>query len=395
MKKKILSMAICFVMGAGVLAGPAMPAYAEDDICRNVLEANDTIPYHLVGSFRSSNPDDPLLEETYTFNENGTGTYEWFHYTVKTEFAVNGNELSITYAHDYDPQTFEFTVDYKVLTLTDKEGSQTVFYRLPDEEPDDEEGTVVVHDEVINGESTVPIETVDDGYVHCMYDPVRGEHFYTKDLDEVHNLLIFGWNHEVGYDFISVDATDEDAVAVYRLYNPNEGGMHFYTEDAAEAGSLIESGWNYEGIAFYAFDKDSRKGIPHYRTYNSESTNGEHNWTTSAEEHKGFINAGWADEDICWNVLEADGDISKEIVGSFRYVKVPLIDATYTFNENGTGTYEIWGEVINFTYTVYGNELSIIYEEKYPPRKFEITVDDEALTIIDEKTGAQTILDRI
>jgi hypothetical protein len=100
MKKKILSMAICFAMGAGVLAGPAMPAYAEDDICRNVLEANDTIPYHLVGSFRSSNPDDPLLEETYTFNENGTGTYEWFHYTVKTEFAVNGNELSRKFRQD-------------------------------------------------------------------------------------------------------------------------------------------------------------------------------------------------------------------------------------------------------------------------------------------------------
>ena len=60
-------------------------------------------PYHLVGSFRSSNPDDPLLEETYTFNENGTGTYEWFHYTVKTEFAVNGNELSIIYEENIPP----------------------------------------------------------------------------------------------------------------------------------------------------------------------------------------------------------------------------------------------------------------------------------------------------
>ena len=85
------------------------------------------------------------------------------------------------------------------------------------------------------------------------------------------------------------------------------------------------------------------------------------------------------------------------LVGSFRSSNPddPLLEETYTFNENGTGTYEIWGEVINFTYTVFGNELSIIYEEKYPPRKFEITVDDEALTIIDEKTGAQTILDRI
>jgi acetolactate synthase small subunit len=44
-------------------------------------------------------------------------------------------------------------------------------------------------------------------------------------------LISLGWRHEANADFTVVDATDEDAKAVYRVYNNNNGGIHFYTDD--------------------------------------------------------------------------------------------------------------------------------------------------------------------
>lgn len=303
MKKK-LSMAVCSVMAAGLLAGTAMPALAQE-----VYGAED-----------------------------------------------QGNIISVDY----------------------------------------EAGTAVVRDEVADGEVTVPVATIDEGFVYRMYDPTRGEHFYTKDSTEMQNLVNIGWNHESESDFVSVDASDMDAIAVYRLYNPNEGGMHFYTEDALEARSLIKAGWEYEGISFYSFDKDAKKGTPQYRLYNPNSANGEHNWTISAYEYEVLKHAGWVDEGVRWNVLEADGARSNEIVGSFRYIDadIPELVCTYTFNADGTGTYDVSGEVSKLTYAIYGNELSILFEGEDLPMNVEFTVDAEALSIFDA-TGKCMVFYRI
>ncbi len=261
---------------------------------------------------------------------------------------------------------------------------------------DYDKGIAVVRDEVSDGEATVPIYIIDEGYVHRLYDPNRGEHLYTKDSSAVKYLESIGWIHESNEDFVAVDARDEDALPVYRFYNPNEGGMHFYTSDVYEARGIIKAGWIYEGISHYVFDKDSKKGTPQHRLYNPNSPSGEHIWITDKTGYNMLVNAGWIDENISWNVLLDDGARSKEIVGSFRYIDpdIPELVCTYTFNADGTGTYDIAGEVQKLTYAIYGNELSIMFEGQDIPMNVEFTVDAEALTIVDG-TGENMVYYRI
>lgn len=193
-------------------------------------------------------------------------------------------------------------------------GRADCLYNYPDhgdEEPtsnviskDPIQGTAVVRDGVTNSNVTIPIEYIVQGKVYRMYDPNRGEHFYTKNISEVQSLVNAGWNHEVNADFTVVSAEDDDAVPVYRLYNPNDGGMHFYTDSATEATSLRNSGWSYEGISYYVYTKSTAtKGVAQYRLYNPNSTNGEHNWTTDLREREILVGLGWNNEGICWNIL--------------------------------------------------------------------------------------------
>ena len=164
-------------------------------------------------------------------------------------------------------------------------------------------GKAVVKDDVSGGNATVPVVYTTQGKVYRMYDPGRGEHFYTKNAAEMQQLVSLGWHHEANADFIVVDAKDVNAIPVYRLYNPNGGGMHFYTENAAEAKHLRSVGWNYEGISHYVYVKNANKGVAQYRLYNPNSTNGEHNWTTDVGEWTMLRNAGWKDEGVCWKLV--------------------------------------------------------------------------------------------
>ena len=169
---------------------------------------------------------------------------------------------------------------------------------------DPEAGTAIVYDNVANGKISVSVEVISEGYAYRMYDPNRGEHFYTKNYKEVSMLEKLGWVHEEDSDFVVVNAASEDATPVYRLYNPNDGGMHFYTESASEAKKLKSVGWNYEGISHYVYKAQSDIGIPQYRLYNPNSSNGEHNWTTDVDEWNMLKNLGWRDEGICWRIVK-------------------------------------------------------------------------------------------
>ena len=164
-------------------------------------------------------------------------------------------------------------------------------------------GTATVKDAVSGGNAEVPIVYTTQGKMCRMYDPNRGEHFYTKNEAEAKYLETIGWVHESNADFTVVSASDVNAVPVYRLYNPNGAGMHFYTENAAEAIFLKSAGWNYEGISHYVYNKNSKKGVPQYRLYNPNSSIGEHNWTTNLAELNMLKSAGWKDEGICWNLV--------------------------------------------------------------------------------------------
>ncbi|MCR4611881.1 MAG: hypothetical protein K5644_08285 [Lachnospiraceae bacterium] len=167
---------------------------------------------------------------------------------------------------------------------------------------DEEAGTAVIYDDAAGGNATVPLAVITAGQVYRMYDANRGEHFYTKSAAEAEALMAAGWTHESNADFTVVGADEEDATPIYRLYNPNGGGMHFYTASSAEALNLKAQGWGYEGISHYVYAKGSSQGTAQYRLYNPNSPNGEHNWTTDIGERNMLIAAGWTDEGVAWNI---------------------------------------------------------------------------------------------
>ena len=261
---------------------------------------------------------------------------------------------------------------------------------------DYDNGTAVVRDFSTGGELTVPLYIIEESEVYRMYNPNNGEHFYSKNLEEVFYLVSVGWNFEQESDFGSVDALDYDAIPVYRLFNPNEGGMHFYTGNAQEAAYLSTVGWNYEGISHYVYDPDCKKGVMQYRQFNPYSLNGQHNWTANLSEKEWLESLGWIDEGVVWNVIDLNDYVQTGIVGSFRYVDPDIQElvCTYTFNANGTGKYDIAGEVMNFTYTTDGSTLTIMFEGQQVPMVVEYTVDANALVIIDG-TGSEIVYMRI
>ncbi|MCR4610966.1 MAG: BspA family leucine-rich repeat surface protein [Lachnospiraceae bacterium] len=301
------------------------------------------------------------------------------------------------------PATFT-REDDETVTYTNLPKEQITSFTITKQRPADsnvisidyDNGTAVVRDRVADDVSQVPLSVIEEGDTYRMYDPNRGEHFYTKNSAEVIALTLLGWNYEEESNYTSVDARGDNSNAVYRLYNPNDGGMHFYTDNVMEARSLIKTGWSYEGISFYTYDKNSMEGIAQFRLYNPNSPNGEHNWTTSEAERNMLTSLGWKDEGVCWNVIEPNDYAQTGIVGTFRYIDPDIQElvCTYTFNSNGTGKYDIAGEVLNFTYTTDGSTLTIMFEGQQVPMVVEYTVDANALVIIDG-TGSEIVYTRI
>ncbi|MBQ6133359.1 MAG: hypothetical protein IJI65_04345 [Lachnospiraceae bacterium] len=166
----------------------------------------------------------------------------------------------------------------------------------------DDTEEVTVTDPVTGSTATLSEEIVSEGTVYRLYDPARGEHFYTKSSKEANYLSSIGWAHESDSDFSAVGKDDEDAVAILRVYNPNNGGMHFYTTDVSEVQNLVSAGWIYEGISHYELSTDSISGTPQYRLYNPNSANGEHNWTASESERDMLVELGWINEGIGWKI---------------------------------------------------------------------------------------------
>ena len=67
--------------------------------------------------------------------------------------------------------------------------------------------------------------------------------------EEKDNLTAAGWT----YEGVCWNSADDSQAPLYRLYNPNAGGIgsHFYTMSEEEKENLVRVGWNYEGIAWY------------------------------------------------------------------------------------------------------------------------------------------------
>ncbi len=84
------------------------------------------------------------------------------------------------------------------------------------------------------------------------------------------------------------------------------------------------------------------------------------------------------------------------IVGTFRYVdaETPELTSSYTFNQDGTGQYELLGEKLDLTYKTNGNILSITFAGQSIPMDVEYTVNAQALTMKDV-TGNDVVYHRV
>lgn len=144
-------------------------------------------------------------------------------------------------------------------------------------------------DMLTTGEPLAPSDAV---AMYRLYNPNSGEHFYTSSVGERNRVLKAGWS----YEGIGWYAPVKSSVPVYRLYNPNAGD-HFYTASAGEAASLKKNGWRDEGIGWYS---ETSSGEPVYRQYNPNAVSGAHNYTTSQDENNILTAIGWRGEGVGW-----------------------------------------------------------------------------------------------
>ena len=80
----------------------------------------------------------------------------------------------------------------------------------------------------------------------------------------------------------------------------------------------------------------------------------------------------------------------KGIIGSWNSTTTSYI---YTFNKDGTGYYDSFGKVTNFTYTAEKGILSILYDGNKSSFKTEYYVDNDTLSIKDS-SGKDAIYKR-
>ena len=78
--------------------------------------------------------------------------------------------------------------------------------------------------------------------------------------------------------------------------------------------------------------------------------------------------------------LTACGAKSDSIVGSWKYDSG---DYVYTFNEDGTGSYNVYGNDMLFTYTTEESKLSILYNGNTAPFETEYSINGKTLNIKD------------
>ena len=80
----------------------------------------------------------------------------------------------------------------------------------------------------------------------------------------------------------------------------------------------------------------------------------------------------------------------KGIVGKWEYKTGGY---TYTFNEDGTGTYDVGSTKMEFTYKTDGDKLSITYKGNTTAFETTFTIDKNTLNIKDS-FGNDTIYNR-
>jgi len=78
------------------------------------------------------------------------------------------------------------------------------------------------------------------------------------------------------------------------------------------------------------------------------------------------------------------------LVGSWEYQSGGY---TYTFNADGTGTYDISGNIMKFTYEATATRLSITFEGNTAPMTLDYSINGKVLNVKDS-SGADTLYNR-
>lgn len=80
---------------------------------------------------------------------------------------------------------------------------------------------------------------------------------------------------------------------------------------------------------------------------------------------------------------EATASSDNGLVGSWDYSE--LSGMVYTFNADGTGTYDIFGEVLDFTYEADGSTVKITYTDESVdvPLELNYEIDGDILNLKD------------
>ena len=68
------------------------------------------------------------------------------------------------------------------------------------------------------------------------------------------------------------------------------------------------------------------------------------------------------------------------LVGTWEYEEGGF---SYTFNADGTGTYDVFGEVMNFAYTDNGDSFAMTFEDADAPTTLAYSIDGNTLTVKD------------
>ena len=154
------------------------------------------------------------------------------------------------------------------------------------------------------GDSDIPVINInpEDRFemadIHRFYQPQKGLHLYTSDVNEINHIKkqsavgVLNYNYEE--EKYTVLNSDRDALTgkgiegvkpVYRFFN-NDTGAHLYTMDENEKNYILDRLPNYgfENIKYYAFESqpENLETFPVYRMRNSDT--GAHLFTVDQNE---------------------------------------------------------------------------------------------------------------
>ena len=128
MKKKCLMLILAAVFALGLTAcgngGGNTTDPTDTPPTASAAAAPSQDANALIGSWEYENGN-----YTYTFNEDGTGTYELYSGTMEFTYEVNGDEVSILYTDSTSPLTLTFSVDGDTLNMIDSFGEDTIYIR--------------------------------------------------------------------------------------------------------------------------------------------------------------------------------------------------------------------------------------------------------------------------